>query len=243
MKYIILCIILFLNASAFAGVLANKSRVIFDSSGDEQTLLIANTNDYPVIVQTWVDNGNGNPLSVVPLVVTPSTFRLEPKEMHALKIINISDKTTASSSELIYWLNLYEIPPKDTNINDINKSRVDLTMNTQHKIFIRPPHLDSFPSDIEKYITFTLIEKNKDNFLLVKNTSSYHISFTGMNVASKNDSKNSVSVEQEMDMTLKPNSERLYSLQKKFPINSNVVTFSYINDAGSVINQSTSLRK
>lgn len=122
----------------------------------------------------------------------------------------------------------------------MNKSRVDLTMNTQHKIFIRPSHLDSFPSDIEKYITFTL---NKDNFLLVKNTSSYHISFTGMNVSSKNDSKNSVSVEQEMDMTLKPNSERLYSLRKKFPINSNVVRFSYINDAGSVINQSTSLRK
>ncbi|UEK61693.1 fimbria/pilus periplasmic chaperone (plasmid) [Providencia rettgeri] len=32
---------------------ANKSRIIFDSNQEPQTLLIVNTNEYPIVVQTW----------------------------------------------------------------------------------------------------------------------------------------------------------------------------------------------
>ncbi|MBI6203612.1 fimbria/pilus periplasmic chaperone [Providencia rettgeri] len=54
-------------------------------------------------------NGNSSPLSVVPVIITPSTFRLESKQTQVLKLFNLNEQNI--KSELVYWLNLYEIPP------------------------------------------------------------------------------------------------------------------------------------
>ena len=226
-------------SNSYAGILANQSRVIFDSINDVQTLLIANTNEYPIVVQTWVDNGNGSPLSIVPVIVTPSTFRLEPKQVQALKIFNINEKK--GNSELVYWLNLYEIPPKDTKMDNSDIPRVDLTMNTQHKIFIRPPQLSSFPLKIEQYLTFTVIEKNNQPLLHVTNTSNFHISFTQLCLSIKNDKNCTMPVKQEMDMMLKPNSSKEYQLENTANSPVNMVTYQYVNDSGSIIEKTTYL--
>ena len=143
MRYLIISFFVLFNIYSYAGVLANKSRIIFDSNQEPQTLLIANTNEYPIVVQTWVDNGNGSPLSVVPVIVTPSTFRLEPKQTQVLKLYNLNEQDI--KSELVYWLNLYEIPPKDTNIANSHIPKVDLAMNTQHKIFISLLRQEALP--------------------------------------------------------------------------------------------------
>ncbi|WP_272663246.1 fimbrial biogenesis chaperone [Providencia sp. PROV134] len=236
MKSIYLSIFLLITSNSYAGVLANQSRIIFDSTNNVQTLLIANTNNYPIVVQTWVDNGNGNPLSVVPVVVTPSTFRLEPKQVQALKIFNINE--LKGSSELVYWLNLYEIPPKDTKIANSNITRVDLTMNTQHKIFIRPSQLGSFPAQIEQYLTFTVIDKNNQSLLRVTNTSNFHVSFTQLCLSNKNDKNCAIP---EMDMMLKPSSSKEYQLEETTTPSYNILIYQYINDGGSVVEKTADL--
>lgn len=236
MKSIYLSIFLLIISNSYAGVLANQSRIIFDSTNNVQTLLIANTNNYPIVVQTWVDNGNGNPLSVVPVVVTPSTFRLEPKQVQALKIFNINEQK--GNSELVYWLNLYEIPPKDTRMANSNIPRVDLTMNTQHKIFIRPSQLGSFPAKIEQYLTFTVIDKNNQSLLRVTNTSNFHVSFTQLCLSNKNDQNCAIS---EMDMMLKPGSSKEYQLAKTTISSYNILIYQYINDSGSVVEKTADL--
>ncbi|WP_285803371.1 fimbria/pilus periplasmic chaperone, partial [Escherichia coli] len=39
----------------------SQSRVIFNASDRMQSLMLVNTNSYPVVVQTWADNGEGDP--------------------------------------------------------------------------------------------------------------------------------------------------------------------------------------
>lgn len=234
MKYLIITFFVLFNIYSHAGILANKSRIIFDSNQEPQTLIIANTNEYPVVVQTWVDNGNGSPLSVVPVIVTPSTFRLDPKQTQVLKLFNLNEQDI--KSELVYWLNLYEIPPKDTNIANNHIPKVDLAMNTQHKIFIRTSHLGSFPSDIEKYLTFKVIQKDGQSILQVKNSSVFHISFTEICLSSQKNKDCINSVKQEMDMMLKPNGIRDYILEKT-TLESTItkITYLYIDDTGRII--------
>ncbi|WP_416143304.1 fimbria/pilus periplasmic chaperone [Providencia rettgeri] len=45
----------------------------------------------------------------MPVIITPSTFRLESKQTQVLKLFNLNEQNI--KSELVYWLNLYEIPP------------------------------------------------------------------------------------------------------------------------------------
>ncbi|MEY0022831.1 hypothetical protein AB7W40_02240 [Providencia rettgeri] len=52
MKYLFFSLLILLQSTALAGVLANNSRVIFSADDDKQTLMIANTNPYPIVVQT-----------------------------------------------------------------------------------------------------------------------------------------------------------------------------------------------
>ncbi len=67
-----------------AGMTIESSRVVFSASDRERSLLLANNNSYPVIVQTWVDNGDlkNTPETVdnVPVIPLPAVFRLEPQE-------------------------------------------------------------------------------------------------------------------------------------------------------------------
>lgn len=231
MKYLFFLLLVLLQSTALAGVLANNSRVIFNADDDKQTLMIANTNPYPIVVQTWVDNGDGSPsvASSIPLFVTPSTFRLESKQVQALTIIK-SDEIKNQETESVYWLNLYEIPPSDAVIND--KPKVDLTMNTQHKVFIRPKSLEQYPDNIIDYLSFKVIQKGDSWQLLCKNTSKFHVSFTGLSVTSKGE--NPIFVEQEMDMMSSPQSERGYTLQHSPNEHSSEVNFNYIDDNGGM---------
>lgn len=54
---ILAAMLLFTTSAAVAGMLASSTRVIFQEGQARKTLLLANTNDYPVLVQVWVDDG------------------------------------------------------------------------------------------------------------------------------------------------------------------------------------------
>lgn len=43
---------------ADAGLLIDKTRLIFPAGSKEETLYIHNVNSYPVMVQNWIDDGD-----------------------------------------------------------------------------------------------------------------------------------------------------------------------------------------
>lgn len=67
-------------------------------------------------------------------MVLPAVFKMQAGSVQALRIIN-KGENLPSDRESVYWLNLYEIPPRERSNIDVH-AQVAMAMNTQMKIFI-----------------------------------------------------------------------------------------------------------
>ncbi len=66
MKSVLLLLTVLFVQSVEAGIMPASSRIIYRDGDREKTLMLDNTNDYPVLVQSWVDNGEGSPEAASP---------------------------------------------------------------------------------------------------------------------------------------------------------------------------------
>lgn len=114
MRYCCLILLIFsLNHQAMAGLIAGATRMIYLPESRERTLMLANTNDYPVVIQTWIDDGDVDSTpdqTQAPFMVLPAVFKMQPGGAQGLRIIN-KGESLPTDRESVYWLNLYEIPP------------------------------------------------------------------------------------------------------------------------------------
>ncbi|MBF8659350.1 molecular chaperone [Pseudomonas putida] len=130
---------------ANAGVTAERTRVIVHEGQRETSLALVNQNAYPVVVQTWVDNGD---LAVTPdtasapIMPLPPMFRLEPQQQRSVRLVT-TGQVLAQDRESLYWLNVYEIPPRPTEVLDEGATRLTITLRTQLKVIYRPQGLSS----------------------------------------------------------------------------------------------------
>lgn len=130
---------------ANAGVTAERTRVIVHEGQRETSLALVNQNAYPVVVQTWVDNGD---LAVTPdtasapIMPLPPMFRLEPQQQRSVRLVT-TGQVLAQDRESLYWLNVYEIPPRPTEVLDEGATRLTITLRTQLKVIYRPQRLSS----------------------------------------------------------------------------------------------------
>ncbi|WP_342889718.1 molecular chaperone [Serratia marcescens] len=212
-KYLTMgCALLLALASigAQAGIIASATRVIFHEGETEKTLMLLNTNGYPIVAQTWVDNGDVNAapeLSRAPFVTLPSVFALPPSALKGLRIL-FAGANLPADRESVFWLNLYEIPPNPPTTPPL-ASRVTLAMNTQMKIFYRPRALQGKAENATEAVSFTL-QKSPDGYLLrCQNRSAFYLSFARIAVHAD---RRDYPVRQENDMMTAPFSTRDYHL-------------------------------
>ena len=230
------CISLLAHSVARAGILPASSRVIYAEQSKEQSLLLANSNDYPVVVQIWVDEGSGNlDLAKAPFVVLPAIFKMNPKGIQAIRIVQNGDAMPADR-ESVYWLNLYEIPGKTPEqIQPVSESqaRLDLAMNTQLKIFYRPASLAKMNIEqIAAQLRFSLQQSAGQWFLLCHNPTPYHISFTGLKVIHGQQSR---VVAKQMDMMTPAQANRIYPLeQASQSAEFDRIEFTLLDDQGTM---------
>lgn len=169
---------MFTVLSAYAGIMPATTRVIFDAKQREQTLMLSNTNEYPVIVQSWVDDGSGDPINAkAPFIVTPAVFRLLPGKIQAIRIVYNQDKLP-EDRESLFWLNIYEIPPVTTK--NANDPRVTLAMNMQLKLFYRPANMKMEPAKAIDKLSFNFRNVDGKFYIEANNPTPYHISFTSL---------------------------------------------------------------
>lgn len=233
MRNIFLCLIgiLVINP-VLAGVTMQGTRVIFDSSQLSQSVIVTNTNEYDVVVQSWVDDGNLNNkpnTAVAPVITNPALFTLKPGANQTIQLINIAN--VKHENEKLYWLNLYEIPPK----NSVPKDKIILTMQKQYKLFYRSPSVAKSNAELIKSISFSVIvdgNSKKEEYLLeVRNQSSLHVNLAGLFIDDK-------SVD-DFPSLLKPNSVNKIPLLNK--PKDKVIKFHIINDLGFISNASKNL--
>lgn len=236
--WIMVLLVMFLAPlRVYAGLIASGTRVIYTEGTREISLMLANTNSWPVIVQSWVDDGSGDPTyKGAPFIVLPSVFRLQPEGIQGLRIV-YNQTPLPRDRESVFWINLYEIPPVSKNMPE--QSRLQLAMNTQLKILYRPEGLSPAPENAAARLKLRTVQEDGHWYVECENPTPWHISFTDIIVRH---GKTERHVEREMDMMAAPFSQRRYNLLGNMPVASaSEIQFYYVDDRGAILNNRTQL--
>jgi len=225
---IILILSLFIfNNLSFAGLITESSRVIYLEQDISKVVNIKNINYYPVLVQSFIDDGAGDAnLANAPFMVSPAVMRLNQNELNAITILYTGDNLP-SNKESMFWLNLHEIPATNAKDDASNLHKIAITLNTQLKLLYRPASLK--PELDIKYLANNI----KFNLKLIKN----NIHITANNLTPYNASiinivlnnNEHLIISKQQDMTLKPFNNKTYIVE-------NIKDASLINELNNNLN-------
>ncbi|WP_145600858.1 fimbrial biogenesis chaperone [Yersinia frederiksenii] len=217
-----LFLILLTGYSVQASVVISGTRVIYPENQKEVTVKVTNMGSGPVVLQSWIDNGdvNARPETLkVPFVLTPPINRVEPNKSQTLRI-SYTGTTLPKDRESVFWLNVLEIPAKaDTNSK---QNYLQMAYRSRIKLFFRPQGLIGNPNDAAKSLVWTKVSGG----LKATNSTPFHISLVtvGVNIGGKPSR-----IEGQM---ISPNDSMTFAL----PGNSSVSTvdIEFVNDYGAV---------
>ena len=210
-----------------ASVIVNGTRVIYNGNEKEVSVRLTNTGTLPVLVQSWIDDGdmNAKPDRIrTPFTLTPPINRINADKSQTLRISYTGAPALPQNKESVYWLNILEVPAakKDETLN-----KLQVAFRTRIKLFYRPASL------IDKAKVAEAAEKIKwtvsEGKLTASNSSPYFISL--VSVSFKNAGK-SGSIEGEM---VPPMGSYTFSFPKS--VHAGVVSsliYEYVNDWGAL---------
>ncbi|QHM77552.1 putative fimbrial chaperone YadV [Mixta theicola] len=229
-KLLLIFTTLLLNANAaFSGVIINSTRVIYPEGKNEINVRIESKNDYPTLVQSWIDSGkkedNVNKIKV-PFVLLPPVARIEPFQGQTLRInYTGEDATLPADRESVFWLNVLEIPPK---ASEAKGNALQMAIRSRIKLFYRPQAIQPLSaSEAAEKLSWRLIKENGKTLVEAENSTPFHISLSSITA-----SANGKSVDENGRM-IAPFSKETFTFSgaKQLP---NKISYTYINDFGAV---------
>ena len=213
-----------------AGIMPSQSRIVYHAQDKEQSLMLANTNDYPVIVQNWVDNGEGTPeASNIPFVSIPPILRMEKADVQGVRVI-YNRTLLPADTESLFWFNIYEIPPEKKGVSPDNS--VLVTMNTQIKLFYRPAAITIQPEEAIKQLTCT---KQSSSVIECSNPSPIYLSVIDIKIGTDGGKVLSAT---DSEFMLAPKSKKSFNFNDSVN-NGQKMMMTYLNDFGERISYET----
>lgn len=217
----------------YAGILASQTRVIYSEGEREQTLMLANTNEYPILTQVWIDDGSNNAeFEHAPFVVLPAVFQMKPKDVKGIRLI-FNGMELAKDRESIYWLNLYEIPA--VKKQDLEHDYLNLSMNTQLKVYFRPEALKVLPIDeINRQLQFSFSDHRAQSAeIIIKNPTPFYVTAISLSLFNKT---KQTTVYEWLNILLPPFESPLLKLENVDlnPSDAYVLKYHLIDDRGEV---------
>lgn len=200
---------------ANAGVALSTTRLVYKEGMREKAINIGTANQYPVFVQTWVNDGSPESAeqSTSPFISYPPMFTLNPNHVQNVKVV-AKTQELLTDRESVFWLNLHEIPPVDHKKSN-SQTKITLATTTQLKILYRPRALAELKEaeiiEQQKQIQFDLAKQTASSYLLhVKNTTPYSASFAGLAIEQNGQR---YQVKQEIDMMVLPFSAKAFTFE------------------------------
>lgn len=234
-RFFVLLTFLVSACSVQAGVTVNTTRVIYLENDREVTIKLNNNGTKPVLVQSWLDNGepDQSPSAIkVPFTLTPPITRIDADKGQTLRIFHTGNKQLPAMEESVFWLNVLEIPPKSQNLESENT--LQLAFRTRIKLFFRPENLKGSALEAGKKLRWSV----RENGLVAINPTPYHVSLSQVAVT-----VNDQTFYSEARMVA-PNQmqEFVFTDLVTIPTNSKV-SIVYIDDYGASISHDSVLGK
>lgn len=157
---------------SYAGIVITGTRVIYPSDKKEVSVKLSNKGQKPVLIQSWIDDGNAGakPEALnVPFILTPPINRIDPGKGQTLRLSYTGDKLP-DNQESLFWLNVLEVPAKIKK-GEAEGSHLNVAFRTRIKIFFRPVGLPGKIIDAPKKLKW----ENQREGIKVYNTTPYYI--------------------------------------------------------------------
>ncbi|MFN3071204.1 molecular chaperone [Serratia sp. J2] len=227
MRFWGLCFLVFVSWPSLANIIVSGTRVVYAGNEKEVTVKLSNTGNMPVLVQSWIDNGDidAKPdLIQVPFILTPPINRINPNKSQTLRMSYTGTPVLPENKESVYWLNVLEIPAlKETAA----ANRLQVAFRTRIKIFYRPAAIaDRVAASLAAEKLAWSVEGGQ---LKATNSSPYFVSLVSITV--KQGGRQS-GIAGEM---VPPQGSYLFKFKEQSLIRSGaVISYEYINDWGAV---------
>lgn len=216
--------LLVITLTSHAGIMPYHTRIIFHEGQLAENIMLANTNHYGIMVQTWLDNGEGSPdVTNIPFVSVPPIFKLNPSEVKSVRILYNQGKLP-EDRESLFWFNMFEIPP--SNSESKSQNTVLVTMNTQIKLLYRPKRITIAPNQAIKMVTCRYLQAN--NILECQNPSPLYLSIIKAQLETSN---GKVAATNEQQLMLPPFAKSKYVFEDNSRTAKTLVV-TYFNDIG-----------
>lgn len=207
---------------AQAALTVNATRIVYDSDKRNTSVLVANPSERPYAVQTWVNTETDDTTTAVPILASPTLFRLDPQKKQLVQLSALSN-TLPQDRETLFYFNVQEIPHTDAK----DENTLSIALRTRLKVFYRPSQLKGSPNDYIKDLRWSLREESGTLHLQVHNPSPYHYTFGRLEVI------NGTQTEQIQSSAMAlPMQTQSYSLGKIRTPRTPSVRFTTINDYG-----------
>ena len=165
-------------SSANASIVLSNTRVVYEESEGEANVKLTNTGQQPLVVQSWIDDGDldtSSSLIKSPFILMPPISRIDSNKGQTLRLIYTGD-TLPKEHESVFYLNVQEIPPKADTSSD--KNIIQVALRTRIKVFFRPKDIKGTQVEARQQLVRSLIKGDASWVLECTNPSSYHVSMS-----------------------------------------------------------------
>ena len=216
------------NFSSVAGILSERTRIIYPENKREVSLMLNNTNPYAIMTQVWVDQGLGDPdKAQAPFMVLAPMFKLQPHESKGIRVMMTPQHHLPKDRESLFWVNLYEIP--SVQAKSMEKNYINMSMNTQLKLIYRPQRVSTL--NIEQvYQQLKIAQEHHDNTLTLEihNPSAHYVSMAQVAIHQGNQLINA----EETELMLPPKSTQSFNFKSIKPSQAQQLQLVLIDDQG-----------
>lgn len=157
---------------AWGSVVISGTRVIYPATEREVTVMMENKGSMPVLIQSWVDNGDPTSTpdtATAPFVLTPPINRVNAGKGQTLRI-RYTGEVLPQDKESIFYLNVLEIPP--TVKGELaEKNMLSMAFRSRLKLFYRPQKLIKNASEAPEKVVW----KRQGNKVTAHNATPYHV--------------------------------------------------------------------
>lgn len=217
--YCVFSSIWMLALSVQAAVNINTTRVIFNHGETQRSVMLVNDGDYPVVVQSWVDDGSpekGPSQARAPFVVLPPVLKIRPGEQRELRIMT-TGKGLDDDRESLFWLNVYQIPPEMKTPQAGEKVR--LALRNQLKVLWRPKNIGVLTEKTINLLSF----RYEGGAIYAVNDSSWNITLANVTFGDYSTT----------GIVVSPHSRRVIFKMTTPEMRNNKINFTVINDEGN----------
>lgn len=164
-------------AGARADISVDGTRFVYPAREKSITLRAGNPGSAPILVQMWIDQGQGQDdlakLSM-PFALVPPLFRLDPGERKAVQL-RYTGEPLPQDRESLFWINFVEVPSTGAKGEGL-RVQIGLSM----KLLFRPPGLAGGPRDAPGKLRWAYRSEGAATQLEAENPTPYNVTLRAL---------------------------------------------------------------